>query len=220
VTAVRFHPADRHLFLSGGSKGGLFCWDTRVQMPVLTIAEDHPVRQFKGLLGQVQDFAFLDSNHFVTATDLVKRSTFDKSLLVWDYRVGAVISSQIYPEAYSCPSLCVHPGGRHFVAQSSGGYIAVFSTATPFKLDKTRRMVGHQVAGHRVQCNFNHEGRRLASGSADGRLLVYDWATARQVHSLHAHVAPCVSVAFLPSLKTSILASTSWDGEIALWSGL
>ncbi|XP_066025794.1 uncharacterized protein [Pocillopora verrucosa] len=65
--------------------------------------------------------------------------------MVWDFRSTAVLSNQIYQEAFTCTCLKVHPYDSHFVAQSNGDYIALFSTRKPYKPNKFERYEGHKV---------------------------------------------------------------------------
>ena len=58
----------------------------------------------------------------------------DKSILIWYFQ-----------EAFTCTCLKVHPYESHFVAQSNGDYIALFSTRKPYKLNKFKRYEGHKV---------------------------------------------------------------------------
>lgn len=51
----------------------------------------------------------------------------------------------VIQEAFTCTSLKVHPHEAHFVAQSNGNYIALFSTRRPYKLNKFKRYEGHKV---------------------------------------------------------------------------
>ena len=48
-------------------------------------------------------------------------------------------------EAFTCTCLRVHPSEMHFIAQSSGDYMAIFSTKRPYKLNKLKRYEGHKV---------------------------------------------------------------------------
>ena len=48
-------------------------------------------------------------------------------------------------EAFTCTCLKVHPHESHFMAQSNGDYIALFSTRKPYKLNKFKRYEGHKV---------------------------------------------------------------------------
>ena len=164
----------------------------------------------------------------------LRRNSLDRSVLVWDlesvsrrltdvhnvlmkFEKGAILSNQIYQEAYACTAVRLHPHHRDAVIQSSGNYIAIFSLRRPYKLNKGRRFEGHAVGGYRIQCNFSPDGRQLASGSADGRAVIYDWFGGGIVSSWKAHPSACLDVTFHPML-TGVRATSSWDGEIRIWS--
>ena len=55
----------------------------------------------------------------------------------------------------------------------------------------------------------------LASGSADGTVIVWDADTGEQLLALAGHTGDVMSVAWSPDGKT--LASGSYDGTIILW---
>lgn len=52
-----------------------------------------------------------------------------------------MLSNQVYLEAYSCTSLKAHPDQKHFLAQSNGNYIAIFSTQKPYKMNKKKALL-------------------------------------------------------------------------------
>ena len=44
------------------------------------------VSEYKGFFGQVQDLEFLDEGKtFLAASDIVKRNSTDKAIVVWDF---------------------------------------------------------------------------------------------------------------------------------------
>lgn len=49
-------------------------------------------------------------------------------------------------ERYSCTRLKLHPTSGHFLAQSHGNYIALFSVNRPFKMNKAKRFEGHKAS--------------------------------------------------------------------------
>jgi WD40 repeat protein len=122
-----------------------------------------------------------------------------------------VLSNQVYQEAYTCPSLKVHPDGAHFVAQSNAGYIAIFSSQPPYKLNKFKvrtllfslflsglcahfhltfaltseqRFEGHQVEGYRVGCDISPDGSLVATGSANGYIHFYSWYSGKEIKTI------------------------------------
>ncbi|CAG7849681.1 Vegetative incompatibility protein HET-E-1, partial [Serendipita indica DSM 11827] len=95
--------------------------------------------------------------------------------------------------------------------------------------DRLPRIIGgpsvhwpsHQtLTGHTntVQClAFLPDGRRLASGSWDGTVRLWDGTTGASLGTLEGHTGPVQCLAFLPDGRR--LASGSWDGTVRLWDG-
>lgn len=229
ITTVNWHPEQPDVFLAGGYRHGVVCWDSR---------SNSVVAQYKGIFGSVQAIEWLHGGtQFVTSSDITKRNSIDKSILVWDFNHGTVLSNQVYQEAYTCPSLRVHPDGAHFVAQSNAGYIAIFSSQPPFKLNKYKRFEGHQVEGFRIGCDISPDGSLVATGSADGSLHLYSWSSGKPIKTLRttsirrslptdinattttngglATNEACTHVAFHP-LHPQVMAACGWDGSVLL----
>eukprot|EP01112_Ceratiomyxa_fruticulosa_P014753 TRINITY_DN4257_c0_g1_i2.p1 TRINITY_DN4257_c0_g1~~TRINITY_DN4257_c0_g1_i2.p1 ORF type:complete len:385 (-),score=70.48 TRINITY_DN4257_c0_g1_i2:115-1269(-) len=210
VTSLAFYPKHPNLFITGGYHSNILCWDTRTNMPIST---------YEGMIGQVQCVEFfLDGNMFMASSDVTKRNSIDKAIMIWDFETGVVQSNQVYHEAYTCPSLKVHPNGKHFVAQSNADYIAIFSTQSPFKMNKYKRFEGHQVAGYHIGCSFNKDGSILATGSGDGQFYLYDWSSSKIAQKKIAHPSGevCIDVSFHPIIP-SVLATCSWDKTVCVF---
>lgn len=209
VTCVQFHPSHPAPFLAGTFKSSILCWDRRTGSVAST---------YSALFGQVQDMAFLPgAEEFISAAEVVRRNSTNKGIMVWDFRSTAVLSNQIYQEAFTCTCLKVHPHESHFVAQSNGDYIALFSTRKPYKLNKFKRYEGHKVCGYHIGCDFSPNGKIICSGSADGKMFFYDHSTAHVMRTIEAHSAPCVDVAYHPTLP-SWVATCGWDGQVKVWT--
>lgn len=122
-------------------------------------------------------------------------------------------------EAFSCPCLRVHSSGAFFAAQTHGNYIARFSCSPPYRLDRKRRYErGHLVSGHRIQFSFSPSGDVLATGSADGKLCLYDVASSRVLRTFGGgpDACCCTDAAYHPLLPSTIAASY-WDGSIRMF---
>jgi WD40 repeat protein len=116
-----------NLFLSGGFKNGIACWD---------LASNKVVMQCSDLFGQVQSLEFINGGQeFISSSDILKRNSLDRGIIVWDFQKGVPLSNQVYMEAYSCTAVRAHVNQKHFIAQSNGNYIAIFSTKKPYKLN-------------------------------------------------------------------------------------
>ncbi|KAL6063331.1 WD repeat-containing protein 25 [Balamuthia mandrillaris] len=215
ITALRYHPStdESNLFLCGGAKSGLFCWDLRTTKMAI---------RYKGIVGQVQSLEFIkEGEQFVSSADVLKRNSADKGIMVWDFKAGVVISNQVYQEVYTCPWLRAHPDGASFIAQSNAGYITIFSTQPPFKLNKRKRFEGHQVSGYRITCDISPDGMLVASGSTDGKVYFYDWKSSAIVKVLaqpfsNTANTVCTGVVFHPLLPRC-LAASGWNGSISIF---
>ncbi|KAK9047807.1 hypothetical protein SSX86_033231 [Deinandra increscens subsp. villosa] len=208
VGAVKFHPNNSNLFVSGGSKGVIRLWDVRT---------GNEVNQYFRGLGPILDLEFMnDAREFISSSDESKSNISENLIVVWDVSRQVPLSNQIYVEAYTCPCIRHHPNDPYFVAQSNGNYIAIFSSKPPFRLDKYKRYESHGVSGFPVKCNFSPDGKRLATGSSDGSIYLYDTKTCRLIKKIKAYEQTCVDVAFHPIIS-NIIASCSWNGEISVF---
>ncbi|KVH99132.1 WD40 repeat-containing protein [Cynara cardunculus var. scolymus] len=195
VGVVKFHPNNSNLFLSGGSKGIIRLWDIRT---------GNTVNQYLRGLGPVLDVEFTnDTRQFVSSSDESKSNISENSII-------------IYVEAYTCPCIRHHPSEPYFVAQSNGNYIAIFSSKPPFRLDKYKRYESHGVSGFPVKCNFSMDGKKLASGSSDGCIYVYNAKTCELIKKIKAYEQTCIDVAF-HTVMSNVIASCSWNGEISVF---
>jgi WD40 repeat protein/serine/threonine protein kinase len=65
---------------------------------------------------------------------------------------------------------------------------------------------------------FSLDGRRLASGSRDKTVKIWDSATGKELLSLKGHTEAVMSVAFSPNGQR--LASGSWDKTVKIWDSV
>lgn len=71
-------------------------------------------------------------------------------MIAWDFRTGARLSNQIYLEGYTCTSVACHPTESAFIAQSTAGYIALFESVKPYRLNKKKVRIRKWVLIHSV----------------------------------------------------------------------
>lgn len=207
VTAIKFHPDNSNLFLSGGSKGLLKLWDIRA---------GKVVHEYVRRLGPILDVEFMaDGKQFISSSDVSQSNLSENSLIVWDVSREVPLSNQVYVEAYTCPCVKCHPFEPSFVVQSNGNYIAIFSTKHPFRLDKYKRYESHGVFGFPIKCCFNLDGEILASGSSDGEIHFYSVKSSKLIKKIKAYEQPCIDVAFHPVIP-SVIACCSWGGDVSV----
>jgi len=208
VTALAYHPIQHDIFLSGGARSGIACWDSRSNSVIQT---------YHGMFGQVQCLEFLhNGKQFASSSDITKRNSTDKGIIVWEFESSIVLSNQVYVETFTCPIIREHPKHRHFVAQSNGNYIAIFGTEYPYKLNRAKRFEGHHVAGYHIGCSFSPNGDVVASGSADGSVYFYDWTSCKILKIIQAHTVVCMDASYHPHVA-SMVATCSWDGRVSVF---
>ncbi|KAI8744486.1 WD repeat-containing protein 25 [Biomphalaria glabrata] len=210
VTSACLHPSNGNIFVTGTDN--MMCmWDVRTpQAPTKHF-------NFKDNIGQIQDVLFISNGQeIISCGDVVSRDSADRSIMAWDVRSGVVLSNQIFQERYTCTRLKLHPDNTHFLAQTQGGYVAIFSTTSPYKLDKSKRFEGHKIQGYRIGFDISPSGKILYSGSSSGGVYCYDEHSGRSIRQLNLKQDVITDVACHPVLSSMIAAST-WGGSIYLW---
>ena len=205
VTAVKVHPSDRNLLLTGDSTATAKSWDLRT---------NQVTKHFTGAGGRILDIAVLQSgSEFVASSEIVRKNAASQAMVVWDIASSAVLSNQVYIEPFTCPTLRAHPSTNVFLAQSNGDYVVLFSSRKPYKLNKYKRFEGHTVAGHDVGFDVSSDGTRICSGSSDGKVYFYDFHSSRVLKVVPISCSPNLAVAFHPNVLSTVAVS-NWDGNI------
>ncbi|GIY88751.1 WD repeat-containing protein 25 [Caerostris darwini] len=208
VSCIAIHPEFEEVFLCG-TKNAVLAFD-------LKINSNLPVRIFGSNCEEVLDIAFLNEKEFACTTSLVSRDSSDRTIMVWDFSTGAILSNQIFLERYTCPSLKVNPYDSTFVAQTNGNYIAKFSTQRPYKM-KNVRYQDHMVSGFGIECDISPDGQFLASGDALGDVCFYDYATTATVTKETVKKNIAVNRLKWHPVLCSTIATATWDGHIQIW---
>ncbi|KAF8774774.1 WD repeat-containing protein 25 [Argiope bruennichi] len=208
VSSIAIHPVIEDVILFG-TKNAILGFDLRVNSSL-------PVRTFLSKCEEVLDIAFLNKNEFVCSTNVVSHDSADRTIMVWDFNSGAIMSNQIFLERYTCPSLKINPFDSSFIAQTNGDYIASFSSRRPYKRKKNT-YIGHKVSGFGVECDLSPDGQYVASGDAKGEVYFYNYADATLVNKLS--IKPDVAANKLQwhPLLSSTMAVATWDGQIHFW---
>jgi len=208
ITSIAIHPGKHSVIMSGGYRQGVTCWDMN---------SNSVIQRYSGLYGQVQSIEFVHGGkHFLTCSDVTKKNSLDRAILVWDFESSVILSNQVYAEAFTCTSLAVHPGDKHFIANTQGDYIAIFSSNPPYKMDRHKRFEGHHVHGHPIRCEIRPDGDIVSTGSDDGSVLLFNWTSTHLVKKWRAHAKACVDAVFHPLLP-SVMATCDWDGNLSVW---
>ncbi|GAB6022764.1 WD repeat-containing protein 25 [Chamberlinius hualienensis] len=206
VYCLKVNPYEPNMFVSGSSSAA-YCWDIRQNSKT-------PTRTYSHSCSDVKDVEFLPGGmEFVCCSTLVTRESADKNIIVWDLRSGALLSNQIFHERYHCTSLKVHPDGKQFLAQTNGDYIALFSTKSPYKLNKNLRYEGHKVQGYWIGFDVSKDGKLIYSGSADGKLYIYNNYNGDICRTLRISNKPLISVQSHSVLPNTV-ALSDFSGNI------
>ncbi|ESO02629.1 hypothetical protein HELRODRAFT_66271 [Helobdella robusta] len=217
LTSIQFQPGNDNVMVLG-SNNSLLSFDRR--LPVKPVK----IFKYKDLLDQVLDICFLNEEEFVSSCSFVCRESADRCLMVWDLSTASVISNQIFHEKYTCPRICKHPCRNEFVAQTNGNYVAQFQSEPPYRMNKHKQFNGHKVLGYNVGCDINPNGGTLISGSTDGRVVFYNYASTKLLTSLTTAATTendddniVLDVAWHPVLN-GICASSTWNGGLYVWN--
>ena len=206
LTALALHPTDPNVFVTGDSCKMVKSWDIRTKKST---------NSFVGSGGQILDITFINGgNELVASSDIVRKNAASQMLLVWDCSFSVAKSSQIYCEPYTCPCVMSHPFEDQFMAQSNADYIVIFSSKSPYRMNKRKRYDHHSVNGYKTQFDIDCNGQYLVSGSSDGGLYVYDCHTTR-LRKRHSFSIPSIAIQCHPTVPSSVACSL-WDGSIVM----
>jgi len=85
-------------------------------------------------------------------------------------------------------------------------------------MNQCKRYEDHKVSGYDIGCDISSDGKIVASGSADGRIVFYSYHLAKKLHVLTTDNTndAILNVVWHPLLFSTV-ATSSWCGRIALW---
>jgi WD40 repeat protein/serine/threonine protein kinase len=203
---VVFSPDGRWLASAGGSKDlRIKIWDASTGSLLYTVPEVGNADQIL-----VQCLAFSPDGRYLAS------GSFDRIVKVWDLVTRRAVWSyrspvdEFYRVAFSPDGrLLAAAGGHHFSGRPAD--VLIFDAATGG--EPVQRLTGHtrSVLG----LAFSPDGRRLASGSEDLAVKLWDVATGKEAITLHGHFDAIEDLAFSPDGHR--LASAGADGSVRIW---
>ncbi|KAI3988153.1 hypothetical protein MKX01_011942 [Papaver californicum] len=220
VGVIKFHPDNRNLFLSGGSKGIIRLWDIRTCKPVQNTYEVLGLSKMliSVLIPNVSSHPVMCPRAWSLRMQLSFGISLGKYLsltrFMWK-RTHALVFGIILLNRSLWPSQMETTLG-FFVAQSNGNYIGIFSSKPPFRFDKYKMYGKHGVSGFPIKCNFSPDGEGLASGSSNGCIYLYDVRSTEVVKKLKSYEHACIDVAYHPFIP-NVIASCSWNGDVSVF---
>lgn len=103
-----------------------------------------------------------------------------------------------------------------FLLHNQTGIMLQSLVPAPYRLNKYKSYENHGVYGFPIKFNFNLDGKKLASGSSDGSIYLYDYQSSKVLKKIKAFNQACMDIAFHPFMP-NVIASCSWDGSILVF---
>lgn len=145
----------------------------------------------------------------VTAGLLSRQASRQASLAASrELAAAAIISLEVDPERSVL--LALHALDVAYTYQAEG---ALHQALAAHRLRLT--LAGQPGEPELTAIAYSPDGRRLATGQADGRLRIWDAATGEELLSLPAHEEFMLSVSY--SADGRRLATSAWDGTARVW---
>ncbi|KAL1719604.1 quinon protein alcohol dehydrogenase-like superfamily [Schizophyllum commune] len=218
VNVVVFSPDGKHI-ASGSADRTIRVWD---------VASSQQVGQpFRGHDDHVWTVAYSADGRYLLS------GSYDFAVRVWDVAKGQQFGTTLQGHDASVMSVAFSPDAKSIVSGSEDRTIRIWdSPMLEARSDKSKPsthangeataspLLSDGAAGHTDWVNcvaFSPDGKRIASGSIDCTVRLWDVATCHQIgQPLKGHTAQLNCIAFSPGSKR--LLSGSSDGSIRLWN--
>jgi WD40 repeat protein len=198
VTGVEWSP-DSELLLASGRDGAATIID-RSGSEIRVLPEDDGYRMYLARFSP-------DGRLIATAGEPGPGESLQFHVSIWDRKRGQVVRT-IDAEAWI--DLVFDPSGGRIVTVPENGPPEVWDVETG------KRVAVLEHAGTAVKVGFNPDGSRIATGSVDGTVRLFDTASWRQRLILRGHGGAVSAVDFSPD--GTKLASAAVDGTVRIWA--
>ena len=206
---------DGALLLSGDNGGFARLWD----VSNTTSPNERAIAAIPAHASYIWDVAFDPDGGqwFATVGDEGKDASGRDvgALAIWS-RDGQQLFRQ-RPEARPY-SVAIGPDGRTIAVGDWNGTIAIWNASNPAEPIKDRTLQGHREPVKSL--SFHPGGDRLASGSDDFNVMLWDFERGVPTATLRGHLGPVLAVDFSPSGKSLLSSSNGDEGRgttVMLW---
>jgi|GEM_PF-2599006 len=161
----------------------------------------------QGHNGVVGSLAFTPDNNF-----LVSSGTNDRTIRMWN--LGSLSGQVIANTPSAVRSLAVSANGQYIAAGTNDGSVTFYNKNEGYAESQFFQDPGNAV----YAVAFSNTGNLIAAGDKEGRLRVWNYLTGKAVRTGKIHSARIVDIKFSPD--DQLLATSSYDGNIAMWNPL
>jgi Prp8 binding protein len=195
-----------HLLLTGGNDCTARVWDSRERRRACGVVLSHAY--------QVLDVAFGAEEWTVFSAGI------DPRVHVWDTRRAAAPVRRLDVHGGAVTGLSVSPLGGHLASYGSDGRVGVWDVR-PFvgggDAERLERALDGGAGGgfekEMLRCGWDRCGTRIAAGSGEGEVLVWDADDGELLFRLTGHTGCVNDVKFCP-VEDTLVASASSDATV------
>ena len=134
----------------------------------------------------------------------------DNLILLWQTGTGEILHILEHPWNFS-NNLALSPDGSKLASEYGPTDIALWDTTS----GEIIHIFPNIETAFNGTLEFSPNGELLAISDHDGKVLIYDVETKKQLYVLHGHSPPTVNIAFSPD--GTKLATGGWDSTFILW---
>lgn len=188
------------LVVSSGDDCSIIVWDQRRRRPVATLTNPY----------QVTSVSFNDT------AEQVITGGIDNDIKVWDLRKNSTLY-RMRGHNDSVTGLSLSPDGSYILSNAMDNTLRIWDVR-PFAPQErcVKIFQGHQHNFEQslLRCGWSNDGRRVAAGSSDRHVHVWDTTSRALLYKLPGHNGAVNEIAFHP--KEPIVMSVSNDKQIFL----